>query len=163
MHPHACALLPEGRHFSLWTKRYFVLKERVLYSFRSLSHESSTSTILLRDCFVSAHKTPTLRGLRASNKPGAVLFGFSIKANDNKLIKTLYAETAEDRQRWLEALKQQNSAPSFHDAFSLVGGPPLGVGRFGSVRLAIERKTQQKVAVKIGCSTHGVADPLSLG
>lgn len=121
-------LQKEGKRFRSRYKRYLILKGGVLSN-----HHSATS--------------PSTWEVRAADCP------FSVGSRQNELVIQLpqrrisfFADTHENFKKWQTALKSA-SASGVDDFYKL--GQLLGEGAFAQVKLAVDRETGEKCAVKI--------------
>lgn len=74
-----------------------------------------------------------------------VLFPFTIIFGPNQ--QTFYATKKDDRAKWVQVLKDACGYSSLAQYYELK--EIIGKGRYGVVRLAIHKKTQAKVAIKV--------------
>lgn len=127
--------------------------------YRFAYENSHKSMHTLQGAFVSIQDTEQKLSLRTKDavhdKHGHIVQGpeleqgayyaFKIIFPVNKT-RVYYCSSKEERNQWVEMIKQVTGFRNIYDHYQLK--QDLGKGKFGEVKLGINLKTQQKVAVK---------------
>ena len=90
--------------------------------------------------FIKSEKDEVLEGTTT------VLYPFKIIFPINK-VRVFYCRNLEERDKWVQHIKSAVGYSSIEDFYDI--HQDLGKGKFGQVKLAIHKKTQRKVAIKV--------------
>jgi len=77
---------------------------------------------------------------------GTTVYPFKLIFPQNKG-RTYYLLTKEERDNWIRVIKHAIGYANIEDYYQIKSD--LGKGKFGQVKLAIHKKTQKKVAIKV--------------
>ena len=84
-------------------------------------------------------------------KSDRTYYGFrvtkSIHQGGGKEVKLLYANSVDERDRWVETLHDASADRQITSRFHL--GDVIGTGKFSAVRHAVEKSTKREFAVKV--------------
>lgn len=128
-----------GTRFGILKKKWFVLRDSFLYLFNGEFDRKPAAVIFLEGCFVEP-----LDDAKQSKCP----FGIEIVVSDDKSkSKIFWCYTEEDRNEWLDLIKNAAQVYEFDDYYEM--GCELGTGKFSSVRECTNRASGGKYAVKI--------------
>ena len=121
-------------------KRYwYCLLGKELYVYKNKQEEKHKSMHSLVGVFVKNEMEEQLDST-------TVLHPFKIIFPPNK-VRTYYLLSQEDKEKWLNAIKQVIGYSNLFDFYEIK--ETLGKGKFGLVKAAIHRKTGKRVAVKV--------------
>ena len=90
--------------------------------------------------FIRSEKEEILEGTTTT------IFPFKIIFPVNK-VRIFYCRNRDDRSKWVQYLKKSVGYSSIEDFYDIQGD--LGKGKFGQVKLAVHKKTQKRVAIKV--------------
>lgn len=90
--------------------------------------------------FIRSEKEEILEGTTTT------IFPFKIIFPVNK-VRIFYCRNRDDRSKWVQCLKKSVGYSSIEDFYDIQGD--LGKGKFGQVKLAVHKKTQKRVAIKV--------------
>lgn len=119
------------------TKVYFKLIYKDLYYYREKNDLDFKGIHNLSGVFVNEEAPISFNSM--------TLFCFTI--NYPNKTKTYYCDSLTEYSRWLDALRKVTGYSSLTDKYSLI--ETLGKGRFGVVKLAVNKLTSQQVAIKL--------------
>eukprot|EP00743_Colponemidia_sp_Colp-15_P004051 GILK01004370.1.p1 GENE.GILK01004370.1~~GILK01004370.1.p1 ORF type:complete len:931 (+),score=151.79 GILK01004370.1:61-2793(+) len=126
-----------GRRTHGWKSRYYVLKDNLLYYYRSMDDTRPCGVIFLEGCFVEP-----LRDVK-SNKYGLVI----THESDLYPKHALYTQTEEERNQWLKKVQKGARVQNIEELYQMK--EEIGHGKFSHVHVAVERSTGIEYAVKV--------------
>jgi serine/threonine protein kinase len=91
--------------------------------------------------FIKSEKEEHLEGTA-----NTIIYPFKIIFPVNK-VRVFYCRNRDDRSKWIASIKTAVGYSSIDDFYDIQGD--LGKGKFGQVKLAVHKKTQKKVAIKV--------------
>jgi serine/threonine protein kinase len=117
---------------------WYCLLGKELYVYRTRNDERHKGMHNLIGVFIKDEPEETMEG--------KVLYPFKLIFPPNKA-RTYYLKSAEDRERWTQAIKKVIGYSNMFDFYEIK--ETLGKGKFGLVKMGIHKKTGRNVAVKI--------------
>ena len=141
---------PEGKLKRYWycllgKELYCKAKDDLLMLFLYLGYkkkddERHKDMHSLVGIFIKSEKEETLEGSTTTIYPFKIIFPI------NK-VRVFYCRNRDDRSKWVQHLKTAVGYSSIEDFYDILGD--LGKGKFGQVKLAVHKKSQRNVAIKI--------------
>ena len=123
-------LLKKGKKMGAWKRRYFLLKEDVLYYYRSKATKLPAGLVFMRGCF-------------CQKKDVGDKFGISISNAHLELFMTEESERDDWFDHFLEVSQQGDVEKKYKFE------EEVGSGRFSKVYRAVDTLTQEEVAIKV--------------
>eukprot|EP00475_Leptophrys_vorax_P037543 TRINITY_DN6486_c0_g1_i7.p1 TRINITY_DN6486_c0_g1~~TRINITY_DN6486_c0_g1_i7.p1 ORF type:complete len:765 (+),score=168.23 TRINITY_DN6486_c0_g1_i7:343-2295(+) len=123
-----------------WKRRWYILTPNFLYCFKKQNDEQPERVTFIEGCYIEFQLT--------DDEPG--YFGFEVIRGDENEEQTkliLYAQSVEDRQRWVADMRKSAKTVPITDIYDI--GAQIGKGKFSLVHFAYEKSTGDKYAVKI--------------
>ena len=149
-------LYKEGARFRrIAKKRWYSLKDNTLYTFAKKSDFKPIRVTFLPGCFVEVYQSSR------DTKP-FMEYGFEIITSEHrqaasskggagsatqKQSRVLYAKTLQERDQWISVLRAAANMHDVEEYYSI--GKELGLGKFGSVKLATRKSTNKRYAIKV--------------
>eukprot|EP01054_Gregarina_sp_Poly1_P009342 Gregarina_sp_Poly_1__9341@NODE_580_length_7449_cov_96_149688_g63_i1_p1_GENE_NODE_580_length_7449_cov_96_149688_g63_i1NODE_580_length_7449_cov_96_149688_g63_i1_p1_ORF_typecomplete_len1740_score241_23Pkinase/PF00069_25/0_00024Pkinase/PF00069_25/9_6e22Pkinase/PF00069_25/6_6e16Pkinase_Tyr/PF07714_17/1_5e18Pkinase_Tyr/PF07714_17/6_1e13EFhand_1/PF00036_32/5_6e06EFhand_1/PF00036_32/1e05EFhand_1/PF00036_32/2_2EFhand_7/PF13499_6/0_0019EFhand_7/PF13499_6/1_1e09EFhand_7/PF13499_6/0_00066EFhand_7/PF13499_6/ len=156
----------DGRKTGLSVRRFYLLRDRFLYYYRTVNDLTPLHAMLVTGCHCEkmiddshlAADSFVADGRRSSwpkmdfepPRKFACRFGFEIRPHYRGGRRSfLYARTPAERDAWMKYINKASgvTGAGFHDVYMLQ--EPLGRGKFATVYRAMNRATLERVAVKI--------------
>ena len=119
-------------------KYWFVLLGKELYSYKNQSDLKHKEMKSLAGVYLKEE-------LEEIDDNGMALYPFMLIFPNKRRI--YYLNSAEEKQKWIAAIKKATGYASLHDYYDL--GENLGKGKYGLVKSAVHKKTGKKCAVKV--------------
>ena len=146
-----------GSKFKSFIARYYVIKEKFLYTFKKQTDKFPINVVFIAGWYINeiddSHidkgwygvelTAPTADGDDDDNKNGG---GFSSKHRKRER-KILYSKSKKDRDEWVKALQIAAATISIKQHYKI--GRTLGKGHFSVVHLGTHRETGKECAIKI--------------
>eukprot|EP01053_Blabericola_migrator_P013431 Blabericola_migrator_1__13430@NODE_963_length_5889_cov_140_567846_g668_i0_p1_GENE_NODE_963_length_5889_cov_140_567846_g668_i0NODE_963_length_5889_cov_140_567846_g668_i0_p1_ORF_typecomplete_len1075_score132_77Pkinase/PF00069_25/1_2e16EFhand_1/PF00036_32/3_3e06EFhand_1/PF00036_32/6e06EFhand_1/PF00036_32/6_6e02EFhand_6/PF13405_6/0_0013EFhand_6/PF13405_6/4_3e05EFhand_6/PF13405_6/4_8e03PH/PF00169_29/7_2e11EFhand_5/PF13202_6/0_00013EFhand_5/PF13202_6/2_5e05EFhand_5/PF13202_6/1_2e04Pkinase_Tyr/PF07714_ len=156
----------DGRRTGFAVRRFYLLRDRFLYYYRSVQDLTPLHAILVSGChcdkMINDPRICVEEPLLDENGGGWARievdipkkfqsrFGFEMRPHYRGGRKSfLYARTPHERDAWIKHINKASgvTGANFHDVYMLQ--EPLGKGKFATVYRAVNRSTMERVAVKI--------------
>uniref|UniRef100_A0A7S3CR78 non-specific serine/threonine protein kinase n=1 Tax=Strombidium rassoulzadegani TaxID=1082188 RepID=A0A7S3CR78_9SPIT len=119
-------------------KYWYVLLGKELYSYKAQGDQKHKDMQSLAGVFIKSELEETL-------DDNVVYFPFMLIFPNKRRI--YYLETREERDKWVERIKQAIGYANLHDFYELKES--LGKGKYGLVKKGVHKKSLREVAVKI--------------
>ena len=123
-------LLKKGKTMGAWKRRYFFLKDEVLYYYRKNATKLPTRLVYLRGCFCQKKDLHDKFGIGISN---------------SRL--ELYMNEECERDEWFDHILEVSQQGDVEKKYTF--GEEIGSGRFSKVYRAVDSLTQEEVAIKV--------------
>ena len=161
-----------GAKFHTWIQRYYVIKDKFLYSFKKKEDETPTNVIFISGWFISAiddqyinkgyygielqpphfGDQPKAAGTVADSGPAPerktdAKEDNEDKSNNENQKKMLYCKSEDERKEWILALQYAASTMAIENHYTI--GKVLGKGHFSVVHLGVHKQSKEKFAIKI--------------
>jgi len=132
-----------GRKTNTWVSRYYVIKDKFLYQFKTKKSDEPQSVLFISGWFFTEKNDEFIKkgyyGIEIHPPHGQVTYQLSGKM--------LYAKTNDDRIKWIKELQIAASTVAIQQHYTI--GKPLGKGHFSVVHLGTHKVTNKKYAIKI--------------
>lgn len=126
---------PEGKLKRYW----FCLLGKELYCYRKQDEDKHKGMHSLIGVYVLEEEEEKLEN-------GVILYPFKLIFPNNKA-RTYYLLNQQERNQWVKVIKDAIGYKDINEFYDV--GEDIGKGKFGQVKKAIHKKTQQLVAIKV--------------
>eukprot|EP01083_Nonionella_stella_P175035 608372_1 len=127
-----------GAHFKSFVSRYYVIREKFLYTFKKEHDAFPINVVFIAGWYMSEiNDSHSDRGY----------YGIQMTAPSVQQSKILYSKSRRDRDEWLRCLQVAAATQSIKQHYSI--GRILGKGHFSLVHLGVHRESGKECAVKI--------------
>ncbi len=132
------AYLYQKKLIGILDKQYIIIKDKQIFFYKDSTTDQLTSIYNLINTFL-------VNTLEEIQHDGKSLFGFTLRSEFKTL--SLYSESATERGEFVSIIKNVTKLGNIHEFYEFQG--TLGKGRFGEVKEAMNKLTNEKVAVKV--------------
>jgi|JI10StandDraft_1071094.scaffolds.fasta_scaffold156134_3 serine/threonine protein kinase len=126
---------PEGKLKRYW----FCLLGKELYCYRKQNEDKHKGMHSLIGVYVLEEEEEKLEN-------GVTLFPFKLIFPNNKA-RTYYLLNAQERNQWVKVIKEAIGFRDIEEFYEI--GEDIGKGKFGQVKKAIHKKSNNLVAIKV--------------
>ena len=141
-----------GSKFKSFISRYYVIKEKFLYTFKKQNDQFPINVVFIAGWYIQSidddHINKGWYGVKL--QPPTVDDGDKNggkKKRKGQEGKILYSKSKKDRDEWVKALQIAAATISIKQHYTI--GKTLGKGHFSVVHLGIHRETKDECAIKI--------------
>eukprot|EP01084_Bolivina_argentea_P227313 383910_1 len=131
-----------GAKFKSFISRYYVIKEKFLYTFKKQTDKYPINVVFIAGWYITEindnHIDKGWYGVELTSP---------VEDNGKNASKILYSKSKKDRDEWVKCLQVAAATIAIKQHYKI--GKTLGKGHFSVVHLGINRQTKKECAIKI--------------